>query len=1005
MKKYLGFKNLVLLIVLCFVFPLFPQEVDNFGMLRYSYPLKVPVGRNGLQPEISLDYHSGSKNGILGQGFSLGGISAITRDPDYPINWDMDDHFLYNGEKMIWDVDLECYRVESDSKIRIIKFMLGNFISAWSVIDRDGNRMDYGGVGLSNAFVPSSVSSDYRAHTWSISAIYDLNNNAIYFYYHIDNYGMNYLHYIKYSSLRSEKDNKLYSFRVYFSYEKRPDHIEQFNPSRRYIQFRLGWISVVKTIDNDFELIRRYDIHYKQSEISNQSRIFKVGELRSGYHPLVIFDSTGYPTPNYWDNNYYLPSPVYSWNIEKVDFSEAQNPLNSLETLFKSNNNYIPLVGDFNADGRDDIFRASSTANKVNLWIGQDSGFENIGLVINSPLVGTANEYIPMSADFNGDGRSDIIRSGRESIYLWTADLSGVSFIEKGKIIDYPGNGTGFEYDTILGDFNGDGKSDIFISSNNSSRNRLFLSDNGDSSFRLVPVGFSDPMNGTSNNYKVIVGDFNGDGLDDLVRTSSAESATYLFLAKYSGGFSKEGVVLSQPTNGTDNNYRCIIADFNGDGRSEFIRTSSSNSDSNVFYYSESTGRFFSPGGSIAEATNGTSKYFEPLIGDFNGDGLPDIFKAAWNTTISPFNNLIYLTKPNGYSFRKIMRCKGIPLSSEGLKPIVGDFNGDGKTDILRAGEFFDGLETTTLLYGQGQKLNELHSIFMHSAKIRFSYSSLAQMKGNFKSNLYSAINPSDNAYQNISHPNNYSVVNHISIDDGRGTVTVTDYFYHNLRYRNSQKSDSENLGFEYIIRCEHDGSFNKTVFSQNYDMGLNQRPVRMSEYDQNGNLILAKNLIYSSHFNDFSQTVGNPWWQSYNPISFVNLLEIRITEYNEINSKNNSEEKFINKWITYNYVEDISSPYYGEIESISNWGHVVGFSSEEDLDFDKSVIIFDYSFSYRSDWGFQGEVTPIVRLQKKSTYTYLLDSVTWSLTQQEKYYYYKNIESYFTSPHFSQIN
>ena len=49
------------------------------GGANYSLDLVVPPGLQGLSPDLSIAYSSQGGNGVLGQGFSLQGLSAITR--------------------------------------------------------------------------------------------------------------------------------------------------------------------------------------------------------------------------------------------------------------------------------------------------------------------------------------------------------------------------------------------------------------------------------------------------------------------------------------------------------------------------------------------------------------------------------------------------------------------------------------------------------------------------------------------------------------------------------------------------------------------------------------------------------------------------------------------------------------------------------------------------------------------------------------------------------------
>src|SRR5690349_499385 len=54
-------------------------SVSSVGVLNHNIPLNIPPSLNGFVPPLSLNYNGENPDGILGLGWSIGGISAVSR--------------------------------------------------------------------------------------------------------------------------------------------------------------------------------------------------------------------------------------------------------------------------------------------------------------------------------------------------------------------------------------------------------------------------------------------------------------------------------------------------------------------------------------------------------------------------------------------------------------------------------------------------------------------------------------------------------------------------------------------------------------------------------------------------------------------------------------------------------------------------------------------------------------------------------------------------------------
>lgn len=115
-------------------------------------------GAAGMQPALSLDYNSQGGNGLLGVGWSLGGLSAISRCPQTQVqdgvrasvNYDSNDRYCMEGQRLIaisgaYGASGTEYRTEIESYNRIVSYgTAGSGPAYFKVWSKSGQVMEYG---------------------------------------------------------------------------------------------------------------------------------------------------------------------------------------------------------------------------------------------------------------------------------------------------------------------------------------------------------------------------------------------------------------------------------------------------------------------------------------------------------------------------------------------------------------------------------------------------------------------------------------------------------------------------------------------------------------------------------------------------------------------------------------------------------------------------------------------------------------------------------------------
>ena len=168
-------------------------------------------------------------------------------------------------------------------------------------------------------------------------------------------------------------------------------------------------------------------------------------------------------------------------------------------------------VADFNGDGKPDIAYAATLLTPVaGVVLGNGDGTFRPGEIL--PL-SEALQGSPFAADFNGDGKVDLVISGYStSLFFGNGDGTFSSPIAVGAC-----SSTASPSVSAVADFNRDGKADLICGT-------TVLLSNGDGTFRTGGTAGSNAMESF-----VLTADFNNDGNPDvLLRELSGQFAVAL---------------------------------------------------------------------------------------------------------------------------------------------------------------------------------------------------------------------------------------------------------------------------------------------------------------------------------------------------------------------------------------------------------------------------------------------------------------------------------------------
>jgi RHS repeat-associated protein len=626
----------------------FTPHVENLmnlgtGAASYALPLKVPPGRGGMEPQLSLTYSSQSKWGVTGYGWALAGLDHIGRSTKNGVpTYDGSDVFQWNGEPLLMGADGH-YHTGRERFVRVDNVGGSGPGSYWIATQKSGVQYRYGYQADSRI---EAVGRAGQVRVWALDEIRDRNGNSIAISYTEDPSNGDYyplqIRYTLHDTLPVDGVRT-----VDFEWEGRSDVRSVYGEGALVsVDKRLARISMsVGT-----SLVHSYTLSYVTGS-GGKSLLRAVTHCGSDGLTCLPATQFGYraPTTGF--------AAVTSWGTGQGTYVSA--PEHSTWGAAYVNHGILDITGDGRAD---DVFRNTASPN---YWVRPNAGAgfgavmswgSGQGQYIADQLqgVGWATPYsIHELMDMDGDGRlDDVYRTGAGNYLVRRNTGAGFGAVEdwgsgQSQYIRHPVNANTWASATLvhdLIDLNGDGMPDDVYRpdagtyrvrlNQNGSFGPLLDWGSGQGSYIRAPTELLDWGQG----YIVHdLRDMNGDGLvDDVFRQGSGSYSVRLntgrsFAPAVSWG-TGQFTDLTAPVHYNSPGMKVHrLLDVNGDGLPDDVYRPSAGS----YSVRLNTGSGFSPT-AVSWGTGQGSYLTDPVpsswgsayavhdLLDINGDQLPD---------------------------------------------------------------------------------------------------------------------------------------------------------------------------------------------------------------------------------------------------------------------------------------------------------------------------------------------------------------------------------------------
>lgn len=635
-------------------------EVSLMGEATYNLPIAVPPGINGVVPEIALAFNSQASNGIAGYGWDISGLSAISKvgsnkffdGKNSVINYSSDDRFIFDGQRLllksgVYGMDGAEYQTETYSNLKITSHGTSqpNYGPEYFKVQFPNGNIAYYGRQYTGLGGSSTRTNTVYALTYVTNP-----QNIIIKYTYINDNGNLLISGISYgyrstnplSDLRLRNTDNYISF--IYKERNRAETGYVFNEATK----------LTKILDKI--TVKGYAENYRTYQLT-----YRIGTL--GYEQLQkVTETSGDGTLNKQPVLFSYGSDVTGTNLVTEEIFDAKDQYGVGFGGLSSQNTKL-ISGNFSGQGRIG-FLMHFTSTDGNQYTDGNNLY-----MYNPSNPNNPDEPIILKQNFGSTPFTEVVTSKRLTADNTLLPNEGWTTITKTAVV---GNATTYQF-----------KSFIYMPS---TANSIYSIGNAQSA---IMYGNAEVRR------QFLSGDFNGDGITEIVRMEHSSNFKNSSYNQYSSGIdifdTTTNTVYATPSIPIGFNY--FVVDTDGDGYDEFVVIRYQNI--RVYKFNQITKFLELYSDEYTPDITGERPVY---LGDFNGDGKLDFITPAGNNST---NWVFYINKDNG-QYNHFLKNIGVLYETGSVTAntiltidlkehnfVLTDINNDGKTDILKTTDHF----------------------------------------------------------------------------------------------------------------------------------------------------------------------------------------------------------------------------------------------------------------------------------------------------------------------------